>query len=214
MPHPSPDSPGGLPPGGGFTGLVGQLFAYIDRPWKAVVVVVLLVVGGVGYVLYEQRDELLESWMTPSEVSLKVTEVTPSLEKLTQDTSADLVQIWSVDLGINAQRFLGARRHDGDRPVIPDPRRLPIIVHSSDLRIITEILEGHPACLEMTKQGTPFAARLADRGFTFGCAIPIPPGPSAFVGMIYLAWVTRPEKSEETVAVAAAREIAGKLITR
>jgi len=198
----------------GIAGLIARLLDYLDAPWKAFAIAGLVIVGGVGWALYGHRDEIIESWMTPSEIALKTNEVPAALERLTQETSADLVQIWSVDLATNAQRFLGARRHDGDRPVIPDPRRLPIIVHASDLKVITEVLEGHPSCLEMTKAGTPFASRLADRGFTFGCAIPIPPGPSAFVGLIYLAWVTAPEKSEETVAVAAAREIASKLINR
>jgi hypothetical protein len=41
--------------------------------------------------------------------------------------------------------------------------------------------------------------------------VPIPPGPEAFVGIIYMAWVTAPEASVEDVAVQAAREIAAKL---
>jgi hypothetical protein len=143
-----------------------------------------------------------------------VGDVPAALEKLTEETNADVVQIWSVDLSANSQRFIGARRHDGQRPVIPEPRRLPIIVHVSDLKAILEVINGSPVCVDMTVTGTPFARRLVERGFTRGCAIPIPPGPSAFVGVIYLVWVTGPGDSQETVAVSAAREIASTLINR
>jgi hypothetical protein len=200
------------PPGIG--GIVGQLFAYIDRPWKAFAVVGVAAAAFLGWLVYESRNEVLEAWLTPSEVSLKTDDVPHALEKLVEDSGADLAQIWSVDLGANSQRFLGARRKDGGRPVIPEPRRLPIIVHVSDIKVILDVINGRPVCTEVTLTGTPFARRLAERGFRRGCAIPIPPGPSAFVGVIYLAWIDPPEESQETVAVGAAREIAGTLVNR
>jgi hypothetical protein len=187
----------------GVSGLLGQLFAYVDRPWKVAALVILFVVGGAGWIVYEKREQLLESWLTPSAVSLKTSEVPAALEKLVELTGADLVQIWEVDLGANVQRFIGARRHDGDRPVI---------TARSDVQAVVDILAGHPACADLSSAThSPVVARLADRGFKRGCAVPIPPGPEAFVGIIYMAWVTAPEASVEDVAVQAAREIAAKL---
>jgi len=54
---------------------------------------------------------------------------------------------------------------------------------------------------------------LESRGMHRGCAIPIPPGPQSFVGVIYLAWIEPKDPSDENVAVGAAREIAAKLAT-
>jgi hypothetical protein len=84
----------------------------------------------------------------------------------------------------------------------------------SDIRALVNVVEGHPVCVETTDHGSPLARRLAERGMTFGCAIPVPPGPSSFVGVIYLSWVKKPEASQELVAVTAAREIASTLVTR
>jgi hypothetical protein len=61
--------------------------------------------------------------------------------------------------------------------------------------------------------GTPVARRLYERGMKRGCAIPIPPNPDAFVGVIYLAWSVSTDSSGENVAVGAAREISKKLAT-
>lgn len=198
---------------GGLSGLLAQLLGYIDRPWKALVIGLLFIVGGVGWALYEKRDELFESWMTPSAPTLKVADVPAALDSLASEADADLVQIWAVDLASNTQRFIAARRRDGERPVIPSPRSLPIIVHISDAKALVDVLNGTPVCVEITAQGTPFARRLADRGMKRGCAIPVPPSPDSFVGVIYLAWATRPEGGAEEVAVRVAREVAGKLAT-
>jgi hypothetical protein len=46
-----------------------------------------------------------------------------------------------------------------------------------------------------------------------GCAVPIPPNPESFVGVIYLVWSEATDASNENVAVGAAREIAKRLAT-
>lgn len=201
------------PSSGGLAGLLGQLFAYIDRPWRALVVVVLAVIGGFGWVAYEKRDELFESWMTPSTPALRVADIPAALDKLASEAGAEIVQIWSVDLAANTQRFLGARRQDGERPVIPTPRSLPVIVQISDAKALVDVLNGTPVCVDLSLEGTPIARRLAERGMKRGCAVPIPPSPDSFVGVIYLVWATAPERSAEDVAVRIAREAAGKLAT-
>jgi hypothetical protein len=196
-------------------GYIGQIFAYIDKPWKIAAVVVLFVVGGMGWIVYQKLDVFLEAWLTPSSMSLNTERVPDAMEKLVNESGADLVQVWSVDLSINSQRFIAARRKDGERPVIPDPRRLPAISKASDLVVLADLIAGHPSCLDISVASpSPVAHRLAERGMTRACGVPIPPSPEAFVGMIYLSWAKAPDASAEDVAVSAAREIAGKLIYR
>lgn len=202
------------PPKNWITDVLGRILSYMDRPWKALIVISLVIILGFGWALYEKRNEIFESWLTPSSPELKTKEIPNALEKLAQETDADLVQVWAVDLSSNSQWFIAARRHDGERPVIPSPRRLPIMDHASDIRKLVNILEGQPVCVDLTLEGTPVARRLAERGMKRGCAIPIPPNPESFVGVIYLAWSIPTDQSNENVSVGAAREIAKKLSTR
>ena len=183
--------------------------------FRLIAIVVLFVVGGAGWVLYEQRAELIEAWLTPSLVSLNTGAVPAALEKLVAESGADLVQIWSVDLGVNSQRFLGARRKDGERPVIPEPRRLPVVVRSTDVGVLINVIAGSPACVDLsTNAPSPVVNRLAERGMERACAAPIPPSPDAFLGVIYMSWAKPPDPRVEEIALVAAREIAGQLVRR
>jgi len=203
------------PRSGTAAGIIASVFAFIgDSPWKAFFIIFACLCGAIGWVLYENRQAIVESWLTPSAPSLKTELVTGALDKLAQDTDADLVQVWSIDLSANSQHFFAARRRDGERPVIPTPRRLPIITTTSDAKALVEVLNGTPVCIDISTAGTPLAERLAHRGMKRGCAIPIPPTSEAFVGVIYLAWLTAPEAKAETVAVGVARDIARTLATR
>jgi hypothetical protein len=194
-------------------GYLASLLAFVDKPWKAFALAGLAVLGLAGWIVWDKREALFEAWMTPDQPALRTGEVPDALVKLATETNAELVQIWAVDLPSNSQWFLGARRHDGERPVIPSPRRLPIIDHASDVRHLVNILDGVPVCVDLTAEGTPVARRLAERGMKRGCAVPIPPNPESFVGVIYLTWIERPDASNENVAVGAAREVAKKLAT-
>ena len=209
MVEPDPSRNQGL-----IVGLVERVLSYLDRPWKAFVIILLALVGLFGWLVYQYSDQIMEDWLTPSETELKVAEVPEALAKLIEETNADLIQVWSVDLSTNSQRFIAARRHDGERPVIPNPRRLPIIVTVSDVRALERVLDGQPTCVELTLEGSPLAHRLAERGMKRGCAIPIPPSAQKFLGVIYLAWIEAPPESVEKVAVGAARETAAMLISR
>ena len=197
-------------------GIIDRALAFIgDKPWKAAFVIISFLICGSAWVLYEKRDEIIEAWLTPSAPELRNDLIPEALDKLVTETSADMVQIWAVDLASNSQWFLAARRQDGERPVIPPPRRLPIIVHTSDVKALIDVMEGHPTCVEMEASGSPLARRLHDRGMKRACAIPIPPNPDSFVGVIYIAWLPTnlPDQNTEKVAVGAAREIAKKLAT-
>lgn len=204
------------PSRGSLGGLLATLLGYIDRPWKVLAVIALIIVGGAAWIVYDKRDELIESLLTPSALTLKTADVPAVLDKLVQDSGADVVQVWSVDLSSNSQRFIAARNKDGTRPVIPDPRRLPVVVRTSDMKVLVDVLNGHPACADInTGVSSPVVHRLAERGMTRACATPVPPTSEAFIAVIYVTWYKAPtEPDAELNAIGAMREAAATLVNR
>jgi uncharacterized membrane protein len=207
------DPPSQPPPSGGITGLLDRALAFAaGGPWKAVFIIALIIVGGGGYIVYEKRDELLENWLTPSAPQLVETnEIVLEIEKLIAENDIDLVQVWKV-VGSN-QQFVAARRKDGERPVIPEPRILPIMDRESDPKNVAAVLAGYPRCLDLTTAGTALARRLADRNYNRGCAVAIPPDGGQVLGVMYLVWHDARDESVENVSKGAAREISRNLAT-
>jgi hypothetical protein len=195
-------------------GIVDRILSYASTPWKAATIILSVLIGGIGLIVYENREDIVEEFLTPSHPVLKTENVPEALDKLAADSGADLVQLWSVDLGTNSQTFIAARRRDEGVPVVPTPRRLPIIVEVTDIAALTRILEGNPACIELAAIGSPLVKRLAERGMKHGCAIPIPPSAQHFIGIIYLAWLTTPDADAEKLAIRTARATAADLIAR
>ncbi len=202
------------PPPGGITGILGQILKFIDAPWKAAVIVLLFIVGGVGWVSYQHHNEIVGGWLSPSSPALKVADVPEALNKLIEETDADLVQVWEVDLGSNRQRFIASRQRDKTQPEVQTPRRLPVITTSSDAKTLVALLAGNPVCYDITESETqPLARRFFVNGMKRACGIPIPPTSEALIGAIYLIWRERKEAYAEDIEVSAAREIARSLAT-
>jgi hypothetical protein len=197
----------------GLSGLLAQVLGYVDRPWKVFAVIALFIVGGFGWAVYQRRDAIIEAWISPPphHAALNLAAVPEALERLAAETPADLIQIYSVDLEANSQTFIAARRRDKASPFIPTPRRLPIIVTVSDVKALVDVVNGTPTCVNLTGHGSPLARRLAERGMTDGCAIPIRPTADTFTGVIYLAWEKTSDHHVELDAVDHARAIAGDL---
>jgi hypothetical protein len=207
------DPPPQPPPSAGITGLLDRALAFAaGGPWKAVFIIALIIVGGGGFIIYEKRDELLESWLVPSTPQLIDTaEITLEVEKLIAENDIDLVQVWKV-VGSN-QQFIVARRKDGERPAIPEPRTLPIMDRESDPKHVAAVLAGYPRCLDLKVEGTALARRLADRNYNRGCAVAIPPDGGQVLGIMYLVWHDSRDENAENVARGAAREVARALAT-
>jgi hypothetical protein len=166
------------PPPAKTAGLVAQILAFASTPTKAAILIVLALVLGAGWALYQKRDEIIDHILRANSDAipeLRLDAIPAALAALTRDTGADLVQVWSVDLYANSQWFIAAKRHDAMPPVIPAPRRLPIIVRSTDVNALINILEGHPTCFDLADTGSPIASRLAELGLRRACARTLDP---------------------------------------
>jgi hypothetical protein len=189
------------------------MLAYLDKPWKVVAVALLALLGAAGWVLYEKREILIDAWLKPASVELQEALVPAALAMLVQETDADLVQVWMIDLDANSQRFIAGRNRDGERTGTPTPQRLPIFGGISDIRALVEFLEGRATCADLSPQGPPLVRRLVERGMRRACGVPITAPPDRFIGVIYLAWQTPGDAISETIAIGAAREAATQLVT-
>jgi hypothetical protein len=198
------DTPPGGPRSGGLIGdILGRVLSYMDAPWKVVAIVVLAVLGGLGFAAWEERAFLREVLLRrPGPVILR-SDVSAPLDSLLADTTVDLAMVWGVDLSRNIQQLVLARQRGGGAWSMT-PARLPVFVETSDPAQIVRMLRGSAVCGDpLGKQERILFRRLAEDGIRYICAVPIPPGPnSPLVGLLYFAWKTPPEPAIAATAKA------------
>ena len=65
------------PPQGTIAGIIDRVLKFIDKPWKAATIVILFIVIGGGWIVYEKRDELFEAWLTPTSARAEAPAICP-----------------------------------------------------------------------------------------------------------------------------------------
>lgn len=199
---------------GTIVSLVGRVLDYMSTPWRAVAVAALILILGVGWAVWSERGELIAAFKNraPGPIVLKA-QLLPEINGLLNDTTADLVAVWSVDLGANVQRrLLDAKRGDGDWA--PDLRVLPALSPSSDMPRTVKLLAGHPVCGSTgDKPANLLLRRLASDGYLWVCVVPVPPEAKVLqIGVIYLAWKQIPDPAHVDAAKSAGLAAAENMV--
>jgi uncharacterized membrane protein len=193
--------------------LIARLLGYMDRPWKVVAVVVLLILFGVGFGLWEARHEIIPRLFKGGPVALK-SDVSGELDDIIAHTSADLVVVWAVDPANNTMRLIDARQRGGGAWVFT-PRRLPAIEAGSVADAIAKLNRGVTVCVDPAQRSTALQRRLAADGIRWDCATPVPPSHAEpLIGVLYLGWKTVPDAAAEDAALAAAGDAAEHMVMR
>lgn len=202
---------------GGFIGsLLDKLLAYVDRPWRAIFILVLVLVLGIGYTVWESRTELVRVFTThgPTRPLTLRSDLGVVITGLFYGTTADAIAIWAVDLGANrADAKLGKRR--GGELWEAHPAHLQWVTEQTNPEVVTKLFRGEAACDNPTALRGVLSEFLASDGMTYACYIPEPPSSSeAVVGVVVLAWRIEPEPGKLRASLAAVQAQTDKIILR
>jgi hypothetical protein len=186
----------------GAAGILAAVLAFIDRPWKVGALVVLMIVGGGGYVLYEQRAQIAQAVLARR--------VTPHLDLqafaklapgIVRDAHAYGVLLLEVRLGDNVAIVRDGLDRDG-RVWIPLGGPHPAISESTDPAMLVKFLRNEPVCFDVSA-GTPNAegAAAATRfRITRLCMIEVPPIFGIMCGALVIGWQEPPDLTTERQA--------------
>lgn len=197
--------------------ILDRVFAWLDKPWKAIAIAGLAILVAFGWGGWLSRDTLIDVWkMSSGRPVLKRSELTATLKSLRAETKADIVAYWSVNLNANSMLFEEGVRNFGDTWEF-QPHRLPAIREPfGSPRGISEMMAGHVVCREPGEaiNGDLFNRRMRADKISRFCLCPVPPAPNILVGVLLLAWVSDPDPAFEEAAIGLARETASTMVSR
>lgn len=176
------------------------IIAWLDRPWKAVALVVIGVVGGIGYVSWGERD-LIRLYITRTlgTPTVAMDKVDPVLVELAEE--ADIVSVWFVDVDDNFQEAIAARGDDGDEPL--DGYNTAFFEGGEwDDRSVGTISVG-ALCFDLDTQEPYFN----QRPMAFACVQKIPVG-TGLIGLVQMAWEETPPRDQQSRAKVLLRQAA------
>jgi hypothetical protein len=217
MSEPPPKDPSQPPrsPGNGrlIPDLVSRVLGYMDRPWKAVAVILILIIGALGWGSWQERERLAQLLAVPERVSLNHGALPTALATALVETGADIVAVWSLDLAANAAYFEQGRRRGGG-PWTFAPARVPAITPGGNVKLFADLLAGHAVCDGHGNVSSLMTRAMTEANVQRFCFVPIRDMESAVFGILLLAWYQSPDTAHEAAALGTGAEIAASLVTR
>jgi hypothetical protein len=206
-------------PHSGRNDLIGRILGYMDRPWKVLAIAGLLILIGLGYAAWNERDNLVAAFLTPPKhgmVLVSKRELTDAAIKIVKINQAAMAQVWAFDIRGNAVRFITGINKDGTAWQPSDlhlPDRLPVLTAANDGKYLVSILYGDTVCVNLVPM---MPALLFERLFKAGiqrvCIIPIPPQKGKVLALFLVGWLELPDSRLQAITIEAAAELANNLV--
>jgi len=175
--------------GNGAFGILDRLLAYASTPWKAVVIIILVVIGGAGYLIWHERARLADYVLTRVGTTAALDEAAFVAEapRLLRETKADFAMLVELNLDDNLMTERVGMDADGNRwiPTIGPQRALE---PASSMPILVKFLSNEVACQDTADAVSIDGIALAQRGYVRLCLVAVPPILGINVGALALAW--------------------------
>jgi hypothetical protein len=207
---------GAKPSAGGMLGLVPRLLDYMSTPWRAIMIIILVVLCGVGYALWTERAALIMALSQRQSLVHLIDKIQlkPVLSDLLVHTHADLVMVWSVDFAQNELLFDTSVKRGGG--IWPEGGIIPAVTEASHVKTVVRLLNGEVVCDPPQNYPSNLLLRhLATDGYAYLWAVPVPPAANDMVfGILYIVWRKMPDSAETHAAMSLGRSSAARMIER
>ena len=170
-------------------GVLDRVLAFMSTPWKAVTMIVLLIIGGLGYLVYLERGTIADAVLhkVNDRAEINSAAFLRDADKLLRDTRGDyalLVELHLID-NIIIDR-VGVDR-DGNR-WIPSAGAQQALMPESSMPIVVQLLANDAVCLDVSKTFNDDMKAMLAKGYQRVCMVMVPPILGVSVGGLILAW--------------------------
>ena len=176
---------------------------YVNSPFKLFVVVLLGVLGYVGYFVYDNKNFLFNVYeKSNAQPKIQVARFDQVVELLMKDPNVLVVAIMSVDPIFNKRVLLRVENRDGKRAKHLEGVNVGLFTSSSSNNAdVVELMAGNVPCGFYTTPQSEAGIYYLEQGATFGCRSSVPPDYTSFIGQISVMYKDAPLDLDRAKAI-------------
>jgi hypothetical protein len=179
--------PGKLTPASVFE----RLLTYADKPWKAVMILILVIIGGIGWIIWTERTRIADYVLVKAHehAALNDKAFIEDAARLLRDTRGDIVLLVEFQLSDNLMLDRVGIDTDGNR-WLPSTGPQQALLPNSSMPMLVAFLENDVVCDDTEHAVNEDARALHLKGYTRLCLVSVPPILGVAVGGLMVAWRT------------------------
>ena len=182
---------------------ITSVLQYVDSPFKLIVVILLGVLGYVGYFAYDNKNFLLNVYEKSNALpKIQAARFDHVVELLMKDPNVLVVSIMSVDPIFNKRVILRVENRDGKRAKHLEGINVGLFTSSSaNNSDVVELMAGNVPCGFYSTPQSEAGIYYLEQGATFGCRTSVPPDYTSFIGQITVMYKDAPLDLDRAKAI-------------
>jgi len=176
---------------------------YVNSPFKLFVVVLLGVLGYVGYFVYDNKTFLLGVYEKSNALpKLNANRFDDAIALLMKDPNVAAISIMSVDTIFNKRVIVRAENSEGKRAKHLEGQNVGLFTsnHANNADVV-DLMAGQTPCGFYATPQSEAGIWYIEQGATFGCRISVPPDYTSFIGQISVMYKDAPIDLDRTKAL-------------
>ena len=174
--------------------LMGVL-SYIDSPFKLIVVLLLGVVGFVGYFVYTHQGVMVGAYMQSRELpKLDDSRFDDAAAMLFKETGAEVVSIFAVDPILNKRVLVRAYTKTGGRQKSLEGVDVKLFTNNaSNNGDVVKLMAGEIPCGAYSRPQSVAGLFYISQGVHYTCRVSAPSAKEQFVGQLTTGFASEPD---------------------
>lgn len=179
---------------------VMSVLTYIDSPFKLLVVVLLGLLGGIGYFAWQNQGLFLSVYMKSQELpKLNDSQFDDAAQLLFRQTGAEIVTIFSVNPILNKRILLRAYQKDGVREKRLEGLDVGLFTtNQANNSDVVKLMSSEVPCGDYKRPQSEAGLWYIQQGVTYTCRVSVPPEINLFIGQITVGWKVKPDEHYAT----------------
>jgi hypothetical protein len=174
--------------------LMGVL-TYIDSPFKLLVVLLLAVLGYVGYFVYAHQGLLINVYLKNQSLpKLDESRFDIAASMLFRETKAEIVSIFAVDPILNKRVLVRAYAKDGGRQKLLEGTDVGLFSgNQANNADVVKLMAGEIPCGAYLRPQSEAGLWYIHQGVRYTCRVSVPPDINQFIGQVTVGWAAEPD---------------------